>query len=153
MHPLRTAAIAILPLLTFSLTACKNAPAPPRAAAPLASTADAVRGTIRLRDGAAFPPGATLHIVARSYGTRRGEQSLKPDGHWPLAFAVPLEWPRGKDIFISGLGVYATAELNGRVLMVTEEKFADPPNDPTLRSSGNDRHGAPVDLVLVPAVE
>jgi hypothetical protein len=152
MPHLRIAAVAILSL--FTLIACKSTPAPPRAAAPLTSTPDAVRGTLRLRHGATFPPGATLHIVARCYGRMRGAQSFKPDGHWPLTFAVPLEWPQGKDdIFLESLGVYATAELNGRVLMVTDEKFADPPNDPTLISYENRRHGAPVDLVLVPTVE
>ena len=150
MSHLRIAAVAILPLLTFALTACKNTPAPPRASAPLASTPDAVRGTIRLRDGATFPPGATLHIVARWYGTRMGEQSLKPDGNWPVTFAVPLQWPKGKGDFSDSLAVYATAELNGRVLMVTDEKCANPPSDPTLSSYAK---GTPVDLVLIPTVE
>ncbi len=129
------------------------APAAPAPAAGARSTPDAVRGTVRLRDGAAFPPGARLRVVARWHGTRIGEQVIDPVGAWPVAFAVPLDWPTGKGSYSHGLGVHATAEVDGRAVMVTHERIAAPPPEPNVVRHGLPAAGTPVELVLFPTIE
>jgi hypothetical protein len=101
---------------------------------------DNVEGTLRLRDGAVFPPGATLRVIVWWYETPLAERVISPTDAWPIKFRIPLkEWPYGKGI-PSRVAVHAKAELNGRTVMISE--YAS-------QGLGDQ----PVDLVLHPAME
>jgi uncharacterized lipoprotein YbaY len=126
-------------ILLFVLTCCAgcHTEAPP---APQPSNADTISGTVRLRDGATFPRGATLRVEAVWFHTGMGEQVFHSVSQWPVAFAIPVDWPQFKGFYSHNMYVYAKAELNGRTVLVTESKSPGGP-------------GNPVDLVLIPAIE
>jgi hypothetical protein len=104
-----------------------------------------IRGTARLRAGAAAPAGAALHVIVRSgagyiYGEYAG-----PPGQWPVPFSVRiLDWPQGKGAPIM-LNVMARGEADGRVVLVAE-------GDTPVSFDGA-MAGRPVEVVLRPAIE
>src|SRR5688572_15333549 len=58
-------------------------------------TSDEVRGTVRLRDGTAFPPRATLYVTVKWYDETIARRVIEHRNRWPVAFAVPVRWPLG----------------------------------------------------------
>jgi uncharacterized lipoprotein YbaY len=147
-HP-RFSGVILFFILTSCGAGCQTASPPQSTTAasppPQSTTADTIRGTIRLRDGATFPRGATLSVEAVWFHTGKGEQVFHSVSQWPVAFAIPVDWPQFKGFYSDNMYVYAKAELNGQTILITESKLPDPPPP-----YGD---GKPVDLVLIPAIE
>jgi hypothetical protein len=104
-------------------------------------------GTIRLRDGATFLPDTVIWVKARYFN---GDpvvigQDFVEVREWPVRFKLPIPVSTGRGMRPLGIRGSARAELDGRVVLVTEETWCE-----------WDSHWQSVrvvDLLLVPAVE
>jgi hypothetical protein len=122
-------------------------PVPEPMPAPVSIAGDSIRGTLRLREGAAIPSGAVLFVIARPQagGPPLAVKRL-PAGPFPLAFEIGAH-----DAMLEGRPFAGPMLLSARVDADGDPLTRGPSDLAALSESPLEPGASAVDLVLGPS--
>jgi uncharacterized lipoprotein YbaY len=141
-HAPQTTSPATMPLTAHAAPAAADIQS--SAVAPEKPKPGRLTGTVQLSPTATFPIDAEVRITARYFD---GDpvvigQTFNDVRKWPIHFELQL--PEDMAHYDFSIRISARAELDGRTILVTEEKHC---------SFYRGHFSKPLDLILMPAVE